>query len=122
MNTLLNELLELSRIGRMKNKSTNIPFGDVAREAAELVHGRITERGIAVSIEENLPVIQGDQPRLVEVLQNLLDNAAKFMGDQKEPRIEIGQQGVEDGKPIFFVRDNGMGIAPEHFDRVFGLF
>jgi PAS domain S-box-containing protein len=122
MNTLLNELLELSRIGRMKNESTNIPFGDVVREAAELVHGRITERGIDVHIQEDLPVVFGDRPRLVEVLQNLLDNASKFMGDQKEPRIEIGQQGMENGNPIFYVRDNGMGIAPEHFDRVFGLF
>ncbi|HEX9331072.1 MAG TPA: ATP-binding protein, partial [Anaerolineales bacterium] len=38
------------------------------------------------------------------------------------PRIEIGQDGNEDDKPIFYVRDNGMGIAPEHHDRVFGLF
>jgi signal transduction histidine kinase len=59
---------------------------------------------------------------LTEVLQNLIDNAAKFMGDQKEPHIEIGRDGEEDGKPILYVRDNGIGIAPEHFDRVFGLF
>ena len=58
----------------------------------------------------------------MEVLQNLLDNAAKFMGDQSNPCIEIGQVGEEDGKPIFFVRDNGIGIAPEHHERVFGLF
>ena len=122
MHRLLNELLELSRIGRIKNESTLVPFEEVAREAAELVHGRIMERGIVVHIEANLPVIYADRPRLVEVLQNLLDNAAKFMGDQKEPRIEIGQLGNENGKPIFHVRDNGVGIAPEHFERVFGLF
>lgn len=122
MHRLLNELLELSRIGRIKNPSTFMPFEEVAQEAAELVHGRIMERGIAVHIDSNLPVIYADRPRLVEVIQNLLDNAAKFMGDQKEPRIEIGQQGEEEGRPIFYVRDNGVGIAPEHFERVFGLF
>jgi signal transduction histidine kinase len=60
----------------------------------------------------------------VEVLQNLLDNAAKFMGDQKKPRIEIGQSGedAERGMPIFYVCDNGMGVAPDHHDRIFGLF
>ena len=51
-----------------------------------------------------------------------MDNAAKFMGDQKEPRIEIGQEGEEQGMPILYVQDNGIGILPEHYDRVFGLF
>jgi signal transduction histidine kinase len=55
-------------------------------------------------------------------MQNLLDNAAKFMGDQPEPRIEIGQRGTEQGKPIFYVKDNGMGVAPEYHERIFGLF
>ena len=55
------------------------------------------------------------------MLQNLLDNAAKFMGDQKEPRIEIGSR--RDGEEVVtFVRDNGIGIDPQHRERVFGLF
>jgi signal transduction histidine kinase len=67
-------------------------------------------------------MVYGDRPRLTEVLQNLLDNAAKFIGHQQQPCVEIGQDGEEDGKPIFFVRDNGVGISPEHHERVFGLF
>jgi len=122
MQRLLNELLELSRVGRLKNESTYFPFVELAREASELVQGQIMERGIAVHIDPDLPEVYGDRPRLTEVLQNLLDNAAKFMGDQKEPYIKIGRDGDEDGKPIFYVRDNGMGIASEHFERVFGLF
>jgi signal transduction histidine kinase len=68
--------------------------------------------------------VTGDRQRLVEVLQNLLDNAAKFMGDQPNLRIEIGQRGedAEQGKLIFYVKDNGIGIAPEHHERIFGLF
>ena len=68
--------------------------------------------------------VYGDRQRLVEVLQNLLDNAAKFMGDQPNLRIEIGQRGedAEQGKLIFYVKDNGIGIAPEHHERIFGLF
>jgi PAS domain S-box-containing protein len=122
MHRLLNELLELSRIGRLKNPSTDVSFEEIAREAATLVHGQIMEHGIAVDIDAGLPVVHVDRPRLVEVMQNLLDNACKFMGDQKEPRIEVGQQGWQDGRPVFYVRDNGIGIALEHFERVFGLF
>ena len=122
MQQLLNELLELSRVGRMKNESESLPFDELAREAVELVHGRIMERGVAVHIDAGMPIVYGDRPRLLEVLQNLVDNAAKFMGNQTEPRIEIGRNGEEDGMPIFHVRDNGMGIPLEHHERVFGLF
>jgi signal transduction histidine kinase len=124
MQMLLNELLELSRVGRLKNESTYFPFAEIAREASELVQGQIMAHGIMVSIDSTLPMVYGDRPRLTEVLQNLLDNAAKFMGDQKEPRIDVGWQGQDSERDmsIFYVRDNGMGIASEHFDRVFGLF
>jgi PAS domain S-box-containing protein len=124
MQRLLNELLELSRIGRLQNDYTNFPFEEVAREAVELVQGRIMERSIAIEIQPGMSTVFADRPRLLEVVQNLVDNACKFMGDNREPRIEIGQAGedAETGKPIFYVRDNGIGIAPEHYDRVFGLF
>jgi len=59
---------------------------------------------------------------LLEVIQNLVDNAAKFMGSQPAPLIEIGCNGYDAGMPVFFVRDNGIGIASEHHERVFGLF
>jgi signal transduction histidine kinase len=122
MHRLLNELLELSRVGRIRNEMIFVPFEELAREAAELVQGRIMERGIAVHIDAHLPIVYGDRQRLLEVVQNLVDNAAKFMGDQLQPRITIGQQGEEQGKPIFYVRDNGIGVPLEHHERVFGLF
>ena len=122
MQMLLNDLLELSRIGRLKNESVSIPFEGLAHDAAELVHGQITARGVAIHIDANLPMVFGDRQRLLEVLQNLVDNASKFMGDQPKPRIEIGQAGEEAGQPVLYVRDNGIGILPEHHDRVFGLF
>lgn len=122
MQRLLNELLELSRVGRLRNDPEDISFEELAREAVELVHGRIMQRGIEVRIHPNLPTVHGDRQRLLEVIQNLVDNAAKFMGDQKEPLIEIGQAGDELGNPILYVQDNGIGISPDHYDRVFGLF
>jgi signal transduction histidine kinase len=120
----LNDLLELSRIGRMKNESTINPFNEILQEAIGLVEGRLMERRVTLRIEENLPAVYGDRPRLVEVLQNLLDNAAKFMGDQPESYIDIGwvSDNAQQERSTFFVRDNGIGIAPEHFERIFGLF
>ncbi len=121
MQRLLNELLELSRIGRVVNSPQAVPFGSLAREAQELVAGRIAEHGVEVKIEEGLPSVWGDHERLREVLQNLLDNAVKFMGDEAHPRVEIGMRS-DDGERVFFVRDNGVGIDPAFRDKVFGLF
>ncbi len=123
MQRLLNDLLELSRIGRLVNKFQSINLNEMIVEVLELLHGRIHGGKIRVSVAGNLPNVYGDGPRLFEVLQNLIDNAAKFMGDQPNPQIEIGQEGTtEDGTPILFVRDNGIGIDPRFKDRIFGLF
>lgn len=128
MDALLTELLELSRIGRMMNDPENVPFDEIVKDAINLVHGQIEKHNVTIRIlpprgtQPNLPVIYGDRQRLVEVLQNLIDNATKYMGEQPDPLIEIGQHGEEEGQPIFFVRDNGIGIAPEYHERIFGLF
>jgi len=124
MQRLLNELLELSRIGRLKNEPEVIPFEALAREALDLVAGTIQANNVKVEIQTGMPDVYGDRQRLLEVAQNLLDNAAKFMGKQSDPRVEIGQRGedAERGMPVFFVQDNGIGISPEYFERVFGLF
>lgn len=123
MQRLLNDLLELSRIGRLVNESQSIDFNKLIAEVLELLHGRIHEGKIRVSVEDDLPEVYGDRPRLFEVLQNLIDNAAKFMGDQPDPCIEIGRAGAAaDGASVFFVRDNGIGIDPKFKDRIFGLF
>jgi PAS domain S-box-containing protein len=122
MRLLLDELLELSRIGRLVNPPEVIPFADLVQEALDAVHGQLEEGGIKVTVQPGLPAIYGDKQRLLEVLQNLVDNAAKFMGDQENPQIEIGERKEGDGKTTFFVRDNGVGIASKYHEQVFGLF
>lgn len=121
MQRLLNELLELSRIGRMMNAAEEIPFQELAEEALKLVEGRLTARQVRVRVEADHSTVYGDRSRLVEVIQNLVDNAAKFMGGQPNPSIEIGVKHIE-GNRLFYVQDNGMGIETEQHERVFGLF
>lgn len=122
MNSQLKDLLELSRIGRLMNPPEDVPFDEIAQEVLEILHGGLEARGVTVTLSPNLPTVHGDRQRLNEVLQNLVDNAVKFMGDQPDPHIEIGQEGEEDGKLIFFVRDNGIGIPSKYYERIFGLF
>lgn len=124
MQQRLDDLLVLSRAGKLTDNTEVIDFNDLVTEALELVHGRISQRGIKLHMEDNLPKIMGDRRRLLEVTQNLIDNAAKFMGDQPNPLIEIGHHTEDDeyGLPILFVRDNGIGIPPEHQEKIFGIF
>lgn len=121
MEELLNDLLELSRIGRIVNPSAEVSLGDIASGAVKLLSGHIKEKGIAVEIAPDLPAVFADQQRIGEVYQNLIENAVKYMGDQKEPRIDIGMR-REGDETAYYVRDNGIGIDPKYHEKVFGLF
>ena len=120
MKRLLDELLELSRIGRLMNPPENVPFEEIVQDALAQLEGQLTRGNIEVDVGGDLPTVRGDRTRLIEVVQNLVDNATKFMGDQPEPKIEIGVK--KDGEDIFFVRDNGIGIDSKYHERIFGLF
>ena len=123
MHLLLNDLLELSRIGRIVNEPETIEFPALVQEAIELVQGRLQSASAQVDVTCGTVGVRGDRRRLLEVIQNLIDNAAKFMGSQPQPRIEIGCRGEQpNGMGEFYIRDNGIGIAPEHYERIFGLF
>ncbi len=121
MQRLLDELLELSRIGRLVNPSEEIPLEELVREAIDLVTGQIAERDVDVVVTPDLPTVYGDRLRLLELFQNLIENAVKFMGPQPEPRVVIGAN--RDGEEtVCYVRDNGIGIDPQYHEKVFGLF
>ncbi len=110
MEQLLDELLELSRIDRRFNPPIRVSFQELAREALRMTAGTLADRGIEVRVEPVDLTLHGDRPRLMNIWQNLVDNAAKFMGDQSTPRLEIGVD-VTDKTPVFYVRDNGSKLT-----------
>jgi signal transduction histidine kinase len=63
----------------------------------------------------------GDRSRLCQTWQNLIENAIKYSCNGYSPRIELGVQ-EDNGKTVFFVKDNGIGIDPKYHDKIFGLF
>jgi signal transduction histidine kinase len=121
MQRLLDELLRLSRIGRVASPPEDVPLTAVAHETMALASTRLEEKGITLVIAEDLPTVRANRLRVVELVQNLVDNAIRFMGDSADPRIEIGWRPAEDG-PVVFVRDTGIGIDPDYLETVFGLF
>ena len=123
MRQLLDDLLELSRIGRIANPSQNLHQGQIIGDALERVHGRIMSGKVRVDVKipDDLPVVFGDKPRITEVWQNLVENAVKFSIQQPDPVIEIGARVDEDWLECY-VKDNGMGIDDKYLKKIFGLF
>ncbi len=121
MQQLLEDLLQLSRVGRQVNPPEEVPVVELAMEAADLVAAEIAERGVELEIMSSMPSVYGDRIRLLQVLQNLIHNAVKFLGDQHEPRIEVGAR-QDGGETVVYVRDNGIGLDPSDQEKAFGLF
>lgn len=117
----LESLLELARAGRPMIENVEVDLAEVVEEAAANVAGRLAERGVLVEFSGTLPTVRGDRLRLVQIYQNLLDNAVKYMGEQAEPKVEIGGS-RENGSVACFVRDNGVGIAANDLERIFDAF
>jgi len=121
MDELLQDLLELSRIGRMLNQYTRISMNNLVNDVAELLNGPLKAAGVELVIEKDLPEVWGDQSRLREVIQNLIENAIKFRGEQSNPVIRVGYHNYAE-EHVFFVQDNGIGIDNQYIDKIFGLF
>jgi len=121
MSALLTDLLQLSRVGRKQNASERVSLSQLVNDAISMVAGRIEIDKPNLVISNDRISLYGDRLRLVEVFQNLLDNAVKFSRPVQAPRIEIFAEQV-DGEIVFRVRDNGIGIDARHQHKLFGLF
>lgn len=121
MERLLDKLQELAIIGRVENPAEVLPLAQVAHEVVGLLAGRIADSGAQVEINPNLPTLYGDRFRLLQVLQNLIENAIKFRDVGNPLRIEVGVR-RDDGDTVLYVKDNGIGIDPQHQETIFGLF
>lgn len=121
MHRILDELLQFFRVGRVVGSMEEVSLKELAQDGLALVESRVAERGVEVVIQGDLPHALGDRDRLREVFQNLIGNAASYMGDEEKPCVEVG--GREEGDQVVcYVRDNGIGIEAQYQEKVFGLF
>lgn len=123
MARMLNELLELSKIGEARLERTPISVAEAAGEAVERLAGLISERGAEIIVEPDLPPISAVRSQLVHVMQNLIGNATTYVENGTTPRVEVGCRPSESGSEVIHtVRDNGIGIDPQYHEKIFGLF
>ncbi|MBK5276197.1 MAG: PAS domain S-box protein [Desulfuromonadales bacterium] len=121
MKLLLDELLELSRIGRIETPQVSVSLMEVLVEVLNDLAGIITEHQTDIQLPDTDLMLFGDRSRLCQIWQNLIENAIKYSRENSIPRIELGVCPVG-GETVFFVKDNGIGIDPHYQSRIFGIF
>jgi PAS domain S-box-containing protein len=120
MQRLIQDLLTFSRVGTKINDLRDISSEDALRRALMNLQRAIDDSG-AVVTHDPLPTVLADETQLVQLFQNLVGNAIKYQGPGI-PRVHISAQKSGGEKSTFSVRDNGLGIDPKYFERIFGMF
>ena len=121
MQALIDDLLTYSRVGRKGKTFEPTDCEAVLKKALSNVRLLVEESGANISREPcPLPTIMADRAQIVQLLQNLLSNAIKYR-NQHTPEIQIKAE-LHNEQWLFAVRDNGIGIDPKHFDRIFTIF
>jgi PAS domain S-box-containing protein len=121
MDRLIVALLEYSRVGRRTKTFVPCPATDIIESALINLDAAIREASAAVTVDPHLPSLLGDGDELTRLFQNIIGNAIKYRAAERPPAIHVGCAQGEGGWH-FTVRDNGIGIAAEYFERVFGIF
>jgi PAS domain S-box-containing protein len=121
MKLLLDELLELSRIGYVEIGPIAVSFINVISEVQEVLAGVIKESSAIILQPDTDQVLVGDRLRLCQIWQNLIENAIKYRQDDRVPVIELGVKQMN-GETVFFVKDNGIGVDPQYHHKIFGIF
>ncbi len=121
MGQLIDDLLAFSRIGRTEMHRGTVNLDELVQGCVASLAAETGGRNITWHIAA-LPAVAGDPAMLRKVFANLLDNAVKYTGPRNPAEIEIGTRGNEDGRTVFFVRDNGVGFDMQFADKLFGVF
>lgn len=121
MDRLVQDLLEFSRVGRHGSQARSTPLGPLMTDLLRVLERSIAEAGGRVIVPDALPEIVCCADELFQLLQNLISNALKFRAPDRAPEIRVGVERKGDDW-LFSVADNGIGIAPEYFERIFMIF
>ncbi len=121
METLIDSLLQFSRLGRVDLAVTRVDLGEIVSGILDSLAISLRQEGVEVRVPRPLPVVRADRVRVGEIFYNLIVNAMKY-NDKPHKWIEIGWQQNGAGPPVFQVSDNGIGIPEKHRESVFRIF
>lgn len=118
MHILINDLLLYSRVGTRVNHLTDIDIDKIIKIVMENIADRVNSSKAKIIIDNHLPVIKADSIQMIQLFQNLITNAIKYQPKNQIPEIHIGLNIQNE----FYIKDNGIGIKNEYFDKIFVIF
>jgi len=125
METLIDSLLQFSRLGRVDLAIDRVDLNEIVAEVLDSLAITLQEEKVEIRMPRPLPKVRADRARVGEIFSNLVVNAVKY-NDKPQKWIEIGTtrngSSTDEGPPVFYVRDNGVGIPEKHYDAVFRIF
>jgi light-regulated signal transduction histidine kinase (bacteriophytochrome) len=120
MQRLIQDLLRYSRLGTNPRPLCATSSEEALEQATENLGGAIEDSGAQVT-HDHLPAVFADEGQLIQLFQNLVGNGLKYHG-VAAPRVHVSAAKGLDGKWLFAVRDNGLGIDSKYFEKIFGMF
>jgi len=121
MELMLNELLQMSRIGRVQAPPVTVPLSEIIASVLDILAGPIKDQGVTINLADTDMMLCGEKSRLCQIWQNLIENSIKYSSEGVAPCITLGTQ--QRGEDLYFyVADNGIGIAPHHTAAIFRVF
>jgi PAS domain S-box-containing protein len=121
MDDMVQDLLDYSRLARQEITLEEVDLDGLIREILGAMSGELQERGADVKIDGALPWVVAHRAALTQAVTNLVQNASKFVLPGRPPRVRISAAGNA-GWIVLSIKDDGIGIAPEHHERIFGVF
>ena len=120
MRDLIEDLLRLSRIGRVQHDHTTISAEVLVEDVCRDLAFALEEKKVDLRVQPDLPVISCDEVHMKQVFKNLISNAVKF-NDKPQPVVEVACRD-DNGNYTFSIRDNGIGIDQQYHDKIFKIF
>jgi len=120
MSALISGLLELSRLGRLKLKKEALDMNKMIADILSNYEFRLQKDGVKTEVSK-LPLCIGDAVQVNQVFSNLIDNALKYLGPENNRSLVISGKS-ENNRSVYCIEDNGIGISPEHQDKIFEIF
>ena len=121
MDAMFDSLLTYSRVGKLEIKRVPTDLQQLLGDVLDTLQARIAESGTELRVPQPLPTVACDPVRTAAIFQNLITNALKY-NDKPERWIEVGSEEGNGSPPVFYVRDNGIGIPQKHWATIFQVF